>query len=56
MTIRPLAVLAAAGLLASCVSGEQIKKNALGGDDVVLKLPADYRASGPYMISDRLGQ
>ncbi len=60
MTTRPLALLTAAGLLAGCVAADQARQNAgigaAGADDVVLKLPADYKAAGPYMISDRLGQ
>lgn len=31
-------------------------ENASAFNDVVLQLPANYKAQGPYMISDRLGQ
>jgi len=59
MTIKQLSILAAIGFLTSCAQGDDTSKetaSAASVDDVVLELPADYKASGPYLISDRLGQ
>lgn len=58
MTHKILALATMAGLLVGCGHSEPEQNAAAGGKytDIELQLPDDYKSSGPYLVSDRMGQ
>lgn len=59
MMYKMVILAAVTGCLAGCGHSEPQEKAAASAglyDDIELQLPADYKSSGPYLVSDRLGQ
>ena len=57
MTYKFLALATIVGCLGSCSSGDPKQPVAESKyNDVVLELPANYKSTGPYLVTDRLNQ